>query len=79
MAEKQVRQALALGRLSPKIRQAWREGTIKADVAKAFTLGLDHKTQDKAFDKLAKGGTIFESYVKKELGADASMATSPSC
>jgi ParB family chromosome partitioning protein len=71
MAEKQVRQALALGRLSPKIRQAWRDGTIKADVAKAFTLGLDHKTQDKAFDKLAKGGTIFESYVKKELGADA--------
>lgn len=70
MAEKQVRQALALGRLSPRIRQAWRDGTIKADVAKAFTLGLDHKTQDKAFDKLAKGGTIFESYVKKELGAD---------
>lgn len=70
MADKQVRQALALGRLSPKIRQAWREGTIKADVAKAFTLGLDHKTQDKTFDKLAKGGTIFESYVKKELGAD---------
>lgn len=71
MAEKQVRQALALGRLSPRIRQAWRDGSIKADVAKAFTLGLDHKTQDKAFDKLAKGGTIFESYVKKELGADA--------
>lgn len=71
MAEKQVRQALALGRLSPKIRQAWRDGTIKAEVAKAFTLGLDHKTQDKTFDKLAKGGTIFESYVKKELGADA--------
>jgi ParB family chromosome partitioning protein len=71
MADKQVRQALALGRLSSKIRQAWREGTIKADVAKAFTLGLDHKTQDKAFDKLAKGGTIFEHYVKKELGADA--------
>ncbi|WP_158669951.1 ParB/RepB/Spo0J family partition protein [Bradyrhizobium guangdongense] len=71
LTEKQVRQALALGRLSPKIRQAWRDGTIKADVAKAFTLGLDHKTQDKAFDKLAKGGTIFETYVKKELGADA--------
>ncbi|WP_315804056.1 ParB/RepB/Spo0J family partition protein [Bradyrhizobium sp. SZCCHNS3002] len=71
LTEKQVRQALALGRLSPKIRQAWRDGTIKADVAKAFTLALDHKTQDKAFDKLSKGGTIFESYVKKELGADA--------
>jgi ParB family chromosome partitioning protein len=71
MTEKQVRQALALGRLSPKIRQAWREGAIKADVAKAFTLALDHKTQDKTFDKLSKGGTVFESYVKQELGADA--------
>jgi ParB family chromosome partitioning protein len=71
MSEKEVRQALALGRLSPKIRQAWRDGTIKADVAKAFTLALDHKTQDKTFDKLSKGGTVFESYVKQELGADA--------
>jgi ParB family chromosome partitioning protein len=69
MGEKQVRQALALGRLSPAIRAAWREGTIKAEVAKAFTLGLDHKTQDKVYDKLAKGGTIFEAYVKRELGA----------
>jgi ParB family chromosome partitioning protein len=71
MSEKEVRQALALGRLSPKIRQAWRDGVIKADVAKAFTLALDHQTQDKTFDKLAKGGTVFESYVKQELGADA--------
>jgi len=70
MTEKEVRQALALGRLSPKIRDAWREGTIKADIAKAFTLGLDHKTQDKVYGKLSKGGTIFESYVKRELGAE---------
>jgi ParB family chromosome partitioning protein len=70
MSEKEVRQALALGRLSPKIRQSWRAGTIKADVAKAFTLGLDHKAQDKVYDKLAKGGTIFEQYVKQEFGAD---------
>lgn len=71
MTEKEVRQALALGRLSPKIRDAWRAGDIKAEVAKAFTLGLDHKTQDKAFDKLKKDGHIWESYVKKELGAGA--------
>jgi len=71
MSEREVRQALALGRLSPKIRASWRNGTIKADIAKAFTLGLDHKTQDKVFDKLSKGGPIFESYVKRELGADA--------
>lgn len=71
MSERQVKQALALGRLSPKIRQAWRDGTIKAEVAKAFTLALEHKMQDRVYDKLEKGGTIFESYVKRELGADA--------
>jgi ParB family chromosome partitioning protein len=71
MTEKEVRQALALGRLSPKIRDAWRAGDIKAEAARAFTLGLDHKTQDKAFDKLKKEGYISEGYVKKELGAGA--------
>ncbi len=69
MTEKEVRQALALGRLSPKIRQAWRDGMMKAETAQAFTLALDHKTQDKAFDKLAKDGRLYETFVKKELGA----------
>lgn len=71
MTEKQVRQALALGRLSPKIRDAWRKGEIKAEVAKAFTLALDHKQQDKVFAELSKRGTIYESWVKNELGANA--------
>jgi len=71
MTEKEVRQALALGRLSPKIRQAWRAGEIKAEVARAFTLALDAATQDKTFAKLKKDGQLWESYVKKELGADA--------
>lgn len=70
MSEKEVRQALALGRLSPKIRQAWRAGEIKAEIAKAFTLAIDDKTQDKIFDKLKKDNQLWESYVKKELGAD---------
>jgi ParB family chromosome partitioning protein len=69
MTEKEVRQALALGRLSPKIREAWRNGEIKREVAQAFTLALDHKTQDKAFAKLSKAGKMWESYVKDELGA----------
>ncbi|MBR0855646.1 ParB/RepB/Spo0J family partition protein [Bradyrhizobium liaoningense] len=72
MSEKQVRQALALGRLSPKIRQAWRAGDIAAETARAFTLALDHKTQDKVFEKLAKGGGRVQHWsVKRELGADA--------
>jgi ParB family chromosome partitioning protein len=69
MTEKEVRQALALGRLSPKIRDLWRKGVIKAETAKAFTLALDHKTQDKVFDKLNKDGNLWQNYIKKELGA----------
>lgn len=72
MSEKEVRQALALGRLSPQIRQAWRAGDIAAETAQAFTLALDHKTQDKVFEKLAKGGGRVQHWsVKRELGADA--------
>jgi len=72
MTEKEVRQALALGRLSPKIRQAWRVGDLAAETAQAFTLALDHKTQDKVFEKLAKGGGRIQQWsVKRELGADA--------
>lgn len=79
MGEKEVRQALALGRLSPRIRQAWRSGDIKAEVARAFTLGLDHANQDRVFDKLKKDGHghLSEGLVKKELGAfdvDADVA-----
>ena len=69
MTEKQVRQALALGRLSPKIRNAWRSGEMKAETAQRFTLALDHKTQDKAFDKLAKASKLWPSYIDDELGA----------
>ncbi len=69
MTEKQVRQALALGRLSEKIRNAWRAGEIKAETAQRFTLALDHKAQDKAFDKLAKAGKLWPSYIDDELGA----------
>jgi len=74
MTEKEVRQALALGRLSPKIRQAWRDGEIKAEVARAFTLALDHAMQDKTFDKMKADGRLYESFVKKELGAGTTGA-----
>jgi ParB family chromosome partitioning protein len=69
MAEKQVRQALALGRLSPKIRGAWRAGDIKAEIAQAFTLALDHETQDRKFAELQKSHALTMHNVKRELGA----------
>jgi len=71
MKARQVQQALALGRLSPKIRDAWRRGDIKAEVAQAFTLALDHATQDKLFAKLDKAHAITVHNVKRELGAYA--------
>ena len=66
---REVKQILALGRLSPKIRQAWRAGDIKAEVAQAFTLALDHDTQDKKFDELSKAHALTAHNVKRELGA----------
>lgn len=54
LTNKQVEQVLALGHLAPLIRDAWRNKQIKADVAKAFTLAPDHKSQVKIFEKLTK-------------------------
>jgi ParB family transcriptional regulator, chromosome partitioning protein len=48
LSEHEVAQALALGALSPAVRDAWRKGEIKASVAKAFTLADDHAAQDEA-------------------------------
>lgn len=71
MKARQVQQALALGRLSPKIRDTWRKGDIKAEVAQAFTLAIDHATQDKLFAQLDKAHAITVHNVKRELGAYA--------
>lgn len=50
----QVKKILALGALSPKVRDAWRAGQLDAEAAQAFTLAPDHATQDKVLDKLLK-------------------------
>ncbi|MBY9045412.1 hypothetical protein K7460_29375, partial [Pseudomonas fluorescens] len=71
MKARQVKPALALGRLSPLIRQAWRAGEIRAEVAQAFTLAHDHATQDKLFAQLDKAHAITVHNVKRELGAYA--------
>ena len=68
LTEKQVRQAMALGRLSPKIRDAWRKGEIKAETAQAFTLALEHKAQDKLLAKLTKENELNRESIRAELG-----------
>lgn len=72
MTEKEVRQALALGRLSPKIRDAWRQGEMKADAAQAFTLAIDPKTQNKVFAKLSKDNSLHPHTIRGEIGVKSS-------
>ncbi len=74
MTEKEVLQALALGKLSPKIRNDWRQGNIKTEVAQAFTLSLDRKTQEKLYAKLQKEGQLNVSAVREALGGNGSDA-----
>lgn len=71
LTEKQVRQALALGRLSPKIREAWRKGDIRTEIAQAFTLSLDHKTQDRVFVSLQQQNHLTISAIRESLAGDS--------
>lgn len=49
-----VEQRLALARLSPKIRAAYRKGDINLDVARAFAINDDHAAQERVFKQFAK-------------------------
>ena len=49
-----VEQRLALARLSPKIRAAYRKGDINLDVARAFAINGDHSAQERVFRQFAK-------------------------
>ena len=65
-----VRQRLALARLAPEIRAAWRAGEIDADAAEEFTLTDDQSRQAAVFKKLGFGPEIrrMSPYViRKEL------------
>ncbi|CAA2142818.1 ParB/RepB/Spo0J family partition protein [Hyphomicrobium sp. ghe19] len=54
IAEKTVRQHLALGRLAPAIREAYRKGKIDSEIAKAFTLHADLDVQASLYEQLRK-------------------------
>jgi ParB family transcriptional regulator, chromosome partitioning protein len=49
-----VEQRLALARLSPKIRSAYRKGDINLDAARAFAINDDHGAQERVFRMLPK-------------------------
>lgn len=50
----EVRQALALGRMAPQVRDAWRDGKISAETAEAFAMTRDHKAQVAVLKKVGR-------------------------
>ena len=70
IAERTVKQHLALGRLSPVVRKAWRAGQIDAKAAQAFTLHANHTVQETALTTLQKNGGISEWSVRRQLAGD---------
>lgn len=70
MTVKEVRQALALGRLAPEVREAWRLGKISAESAEAFTLTSDHKAQAAALKKIGKNHISAWSVRRQLTGED---------
>ena len=53
LSELAVTQRMKLGRLSPSILEAYREGEIGLDAAQAFTVTDDHEAQDRVFSQLS--------------------------
>jgi ParB family chromosome partitioning protein len=64
---KEARQILSLGGLHDKILDAYRDGEIKPDAVKAFTLIASKKAQGALFDKLSKRGGIDKWSVHQAL------------
>lgn len=74
METKEVRKVLALGALSPLIRQAWRDEKLDADDAKAFTLAKDQKHQEDVFNRLNRGGGLYAYNIRTALVGNQSDA-----
>ncbi|MBL8557570.1 MAG: ParB/RepB/Spo0J family partition protein [Hyphomonadaceae bacterium] len=69
-----VEQRLALGRLSPKIRAAYRKGDLTLDVARAFCLTDDHGAQERLFKQVPKPITHAAS-IRNALSGGRAPAT----
>lgn len=69
-----VERRLALGRLSPKIRAAYRKGELTLDVARAFCLTDDHSAQERLFKQVPKPITHAPS-IRNALSGGRAPAT----
>lgn len=80
IAERTVKQHLALGRLAPEVRDAWRKGKIDAKAAQAFTMTTDQTLQAEVLSRAVKqkhyGTDGLMHAVRRELTSDALTADS---
>ncbi|PPD10261.1 MAG: hypothetical protein CTY36_00265 [Methylocystis sp.] len=77
-SERHVRQRLALGRLSPRVRAKWRAGEIDRDEAVAFTAG-PVEAQDALLDAL-EGRPVYERsawQIRRRLRGEAMSNSGP--
>lgn len=66
MSTRQYNQVMALGKMSPIVRQAWKDAAIDAKTAQAFTLEPDPKEQEKIFNALSKNGRFSDWEVRRK-------------
>jgi ParB family transcriptional regulator, chromosome partitioning protein len=72
LTDLQVKQTLALGRLAPAVRDAWRAGRVNRSAAEAFTLEPDFREQEKLLTELLKNSnTVWDSRVRTAIMGDA--------
>lgn len=70
MTPRQFAQVMALGKMSPTIRDAWKTAQIDARTAQTFTLEADPKEQDKIYAALKKNawkGRVESHEVKSKI------------
>lgn len=54
MSDSQYQRVMALAKMAPVVRQAWKDAKIDARTAQAFTLEPDPKEQERIYNKLVK-------------------------
>lgn len=70
MSDMQYRRVMALGKMSPEVRQAWKTGEISAKTAQIFTLQPDVKEQEKvlaAARKDCRGSRVDDWAVRRRI------------
>ncbi|QXX74266.1 ParB/RepB/Spo0J family partition protein [Methylovirgula sp. HY1] len=73
-----VRQRLALGRLAPEIRAAWRDGTLTAEHAKAFAVADSLEAQRACLELFHRNAEfVSPAVIRSHLRSDAISADAP--